>query len=258
MWIDTHAHLAGLCENEFLSVLQSAKTAGVGGVINIATDLEESKIVIEQAKLQTPVKTFAVIGIAVPESSIFSEMDGWVEKIENLAKNKEVIAIGETGIDFAGKSDYPPIEKQIAVFEKQIEIAKKLNKPLVVHSRMAEEKVLETVLSAGLKNVLFHCFTGTAETAKKITDSGFYISFSGIATFKKSGLEEAVKAVPSDKILVETDAPWLAPEPFRGKPNEPAFVKYVGEKVAQIRGIESGKLAEITRINAEKFFGVQF
>ena len=258
MWIDTHAHLAQLCENEYLKVLETAKNAGVGGVINIATDIEESKIVIEQAKLHSPVKTFAVVGIAVPESAIFCENFDWADEIENLAKNELVVAIGETGIDYAGKNDYPCVEKQIVVFEKQIEIAKKLNKPLVVHSRMADEKVLDIMLSSGLKKVLFHCFTGTAESAKKITGAGFYISFSGIATFKKSGLDEAVKSVPQAQILIETDAPWLAPEPFRGKPNEPSFVRFVGEKIAQIRGIESEKLAEITKNNAENFFEVKF
>jgi len=258
MWIDTHAHLAQLCESEYLKVLQSAKNAGVGGVINIATDIEEGKTVIEQAKLHSPVKTFAVVGIAVPESAIFCENFDWATEIENLAKNENVVAIGETGIDCAGKDDYPSLEKQIVVFEKQIEIAKKLNKPLVVHSRMAEEKVLERCVSAGLEKVLFHCFTGNAENVKKITNAGFYISFSGIATFKKNGLNDAIKAVPQERILIETDAPWLAPEPFRGKPNEPSFVRFVGEKIAEIRGIETDKLAEITKNNAEKFFEVKF
>lgn len=258
MWIDTHAHLSELCESEFLQTLENAKNAGIDGVINIGTNPDENKTVIRQTKLKTPIKTFAVIGIAVSESADFCDNFDWVSQIETLAKDESVVAIGETGIDFAGKDDYPPVEKQLIVFKKHIEIAKKLNEPLVVHSRMADEDALKICLSAGLEKVLFHCFTGSAETAKKITDAGYYISFSGIATFKKGGLNDAIKAVPLNQILIETDSPWLAPVPFRGKKNEPANVRLVGEKLAEIREIENEKFAEITKNNAEKFFSVKF
>jgi len=258
MWIDTHAHLAELGDSEFLQVLDNAKNSGVCGIINIGTNIDESKTAIKQTKINTPIKTFAVVGVAVPESANFCEKFEWAYELENLAKDELVVAIGETGLDFAGKEDYPPVEKQIIVFEKHIEIAKKLNKPLVIHSRMAEEKVLEMLTSAGIKKAVFHCFTGNAEVAKKIIDAGFFVSFSGIATFKKGSLDEAAKYVPQDRILVETDAPWLAPVPFRGKTNEPAFVRFVGEKIAQIRGVENEKFADIVKNNAENFFGIKF
>lgn len=258
MWIDTHAHLAELCESEFLLNLDNAKNAGVGGIINIGTNITESKNAIKQAKIIAPVKTFAVVGIAVPESFDYCGNFEWVAELENLAKDESVVAIGETGLDFAGKEDYPPIETQRTVFEKHIEIAKKLNKPIVIHSRMAEEKVLEMLISAGIKKAVFHCFTGNAETAKKITDAGFFVSFSGIVTFKRGVLDETVKSVLQDRIFVETDAPWLAPVPFRGKTNEPANVKIVGEKIASILEIDAEKLAEQTKNNTEKFFDVKF
>jgi TatD DNase family protein len=258
MWVDSHAHLSQISKNDFLKQLNSAMIAGVSGIINIGTNIEESQTAIERAGIESPVKTFAAIGICVPESGGFVENFDWVERLQNLAKSPNVVAIGETGIDGAKKDGYPPLEKQIPVFKKQIELAKKLDKPLIVHSRMQDEEALEMCVSAGVKSVLFHCFTGTARCAKNILQAGYFISFSGIVTFAKSGLDETVKAVDLDKMLVETDAPWLAPAPYRGKQNEPAHVSLVGEKIAQIRGIDKEILAKITKENSEKFFGVAF
>jgi len=258
MWIDTHAHLADISDAEFMKKLESAKSAGVAGVINIGTDLAESKTVVERSFWDTPVKTFAVAGICVPESANFADDGEWIKILEETASSKNVVAIGETGIDGAEKNGYPPIEKQMVVFEKQIDLAKKLNKPVVVHSRMLDEKAFEICVSAGVEKALFHCFTGNKETAKKICDRGYFVSFSGIATFKNGGLDDAIKAVNIDQMLIETDSPWLAPEPHRGKRNEPAFVSFVGEKMAGILNVDKEKFADITQKNAEKFFKVAF
>ena len=258
MWIDTHAHLADVREDVFLQKINSAKSAGVAGIINIATNINEAKIAVERTFLNTPIKTFAVIGVCVPESGNFYDKDGWIEELENLSLSKNVVAIGETGIDGSQKNGYSSFDNQMIVFEKQIALAKKINKPLVVHSRMLDEKAFEICVSAGLEKALFHCFTGTAEIAKKITDKGYFVSFSGITTFKNAELDDTVKAVPIERLLVETDSPWLAPEPFRGKQNEPAFVRFVGEKIARICEMSSEKLAEITQKNAENFFNVSF
>ena len=258
MWIDTHAHLADVSDAEFMKKLESAKNANVAGVINIGTDLTESKTVVERSFWNTPIKTFAVVGICVPESANFADDGEWIKILEETASSKNVVAIGETGIDGAEKSAYPPIEKQMVVFEKQIDLAKKLNKPIVIHSRMLEEKAFEICVSAGMEKVLFHCFTGNKEIVKKICDRGYFVSFSGIATFKNSGLDDAIKAANIEQMLIETDSPWLAPEPYRGKRNEPAFVSFVGEKIAGILDMDKEKFAEITQRNAEKFFGVVF
>jgi len=258
MWIDTHAHLCQTNESDFFAQLERAKEAGVCGIINIGTDIEESKTAIRRAKLPTPLKTFAAIGICVPESGNFSDNFDWVDELSDLAKSPEVVAIGETGLDGAGKDGYPSIDLQLSAFKKQIELAKLHNLPLIVHSRMQDEKVLEMCISSGIKKALFHCFTGTAESAKKITDAGFYISFSGIITFAKSGLNEVIKAVPTEQILIETDAPWLAPAPFRGKPNEPSYIRFVGEKVAEIREIDEYAMAKIIKENTQNFFDIVF
>ena len=258
MWVDSHAHLSQISKNDFLKQLNSAMIAGVTGIINIGTNIEESQTAIERAGIESPVKTFAAIGVCVPESGGFVENFDWVERLQNLAKSPNVAAIGETGIDGAKKDGYPPLEIQIPVFKKQIELAKKLDKPLIVHSRMQDEEALEMCVSAGIKKALFHCFTGTVESAKKITRAGYFISFSGIVTFVKNGLDETVKSVPLDRMLIETDSPWLAPAPYRGKQNEPAYVRFVGEKIAQIYGIDKEVLAKTTKENAEKFFGIAF
>lgn len=256
MWIDTHAHLAELNDNEYLRTLESAREAGVGGVINIGTNITESHTVVEQTKIESKINTFAVVGIAVPESNTVADNFDWVKNIEELAKNPAVVGIGETGLDFAGKDDYPPKEVQLAVFEKHIDIAKRLDKPIIIHSRAAEIEAFAMLFAAGLKKVLFHCFTGNKNIAEKIVDAGYFISFSGIATFKNAGLDDAIRAVPSNQILVETDSPYLAPVPYRGKKNEPAFVKIVGEKVANIRNISPDAFAEQTTENARNFFRI--
>jgi TatD DNase family protein len=258
MWIDSHAHLSDISESEFTAQLNSAKDAKVYGIINVATNLDEGEVAIARAKMQGPIKTFAALGISVPDSGKFVENFDWIERLINLASSPEVVAIGETGIDGAGKAEYSPLDMQMTVFEKQIEIAKNLDKPLIVHSRMLEEKAVEICISAGVKKAVFHCFTGTAQAAKKITDAGYFISFSGIVTFAKSKLDDTVKATPVENLLVETDAPWLAPTPYRGKRNEPAYVGFVGEKIAQIKEIDKEILAKKIRDNAEKFFGVAF
>ena len=258
MWIDTHAHLSAFDENTYFAQLKRAKDAGIHAVINVGTNMEESRIAAERAKLKAPVKTFAAVGICVPESGNYVGDFAWADELSELAKSPEVVAIGETGLDGAGKGGYPSKEVQAVTFKKQIELAKTIKKPLIVHSRMQDEEALDLCASAGIKKALFHCFTGTAEAAKKIVNAGYYISFSGIATFAKSGLDDAIRAVPSDRLLIETDSPWLSPVPFRGKQNEPANLRFVAEKVAQVRGIEEDELAENIKDNAQNFFEVMF
>jgi len=258
MWIDSHAHLCQTDESDFFAQLERAKNAGVCGIINIGTNIEESRIAVERAKLPTPIKTFAAIGVCVPESGNFSNDLTWVEELNDLAASKEVVAIGETGLDGAKKEGYPSHDLQIFAFKKQIELAKLHNLPLIVHSRMQDEEVLELCVSSGIKKALFHCFTGTAESAKKITGAGYFVSFSGIITFAKSDLNDAIKVVPTERILIETDAPWLAPVPFRGKQNEPAYVRFTGQKIAQIRGIDENILAKTIKDNTQNFFGTAF
>ena len=177
--------------------------------------------------------------------------------IEELAGSPGVVAIGETGLDyFYMNSDK---ETQIRSFTGQIAIARRRELPIVIHVRDADKDLIGILKSEDVseKKGVIHCFTGNYETAKRYLDLGFYISFSGIVTFKKSDeLRAAAAGVPADRILIETDSPYLAPVPFRGKPNEPAYVRHVAETVAELRGLKTEELARLTSENATRLFGL--
>lgn len=187
---------------------------------------------------------------------------------EALAQNPKVVAIGETGLDYyhMPKNIEPKVVKQHQedVFRAQLVLAQELNKPVTIHSRGTEDDpngVYQDIISIlsdfyGLKGVI-HCFSGDLKTAQAFIKLGYYLSFTGIITFKNAKeLQALVKEIPLEKILVETDAPYLAPEPQRGKRNEPAFVKYIAEKIAELKGISFDKVAEVTTENAKKLFGI--
>jgi TatD DNase family protein len=177
--------------------------------------------------------------------------------LDQFAEREKVVAIGETGLDYF----YMNSEKDVQInsFVEHIRLGRKHNLPIIIHVREADEdmvQILKKERAADMPGVI-HCFTGNYDTAVKYLDLGYYISFSGIVTFKRSEeLREAAKKIPSDKILIETDSPYLAPVPHRGKPNEPSFVKYVADTLAEVRGITFDELAEITKTNAETLFRI--
>jgi len=174
-----------------------------------------------------------------------------------MAADEKVVAIGEIGLDY--HYEHSPRVIQEKVLHDFIVLAQKLNKPIVIHDRDAGDKTFEILKSHGVKKneVMIHCFTGTMDLAKKYLDLGCFISFTGIITFKKADdLREVVKIVPLDQLLIETDAPYLTPIPNRGKRNEPAFVKFVAEKIAEIKGIDFEEVAKVTTKNAKRFFGI--
>jgi len=166
-------------------------------------------------------------------------------KIIKLLENKRVIAVGEAGLDFHYNLSTP--ENQLKVFKRQINIAKEINMPLLIHSREAEKEILKTLEQMEFNlPVIFHCYTGSMEDAKEILERGYYISISGIVTFKKSDyLREIVKILPINRIFYETDSPYLSPEPFRGKLNTPLRAKIVAEKISEIRGVSVKELNSI-------------
>jgi len=177
--------------------------------------------------------------------------------IDHFAENDKVVAIGETGLDYF----YMNSEKEVQIdsFTEHIRLGKKHNLPIIIHVRNADQDMIEilTKESAADTPGVIHCFTGDYDTAKKYLDLGYYISFSGIVTYKRSEeLREAAKKIPKDKILIETDSPYLAPVPHRGKPNEPSYVKHVAETISDVRGISFDEIAEITKANAEKLFRI--
>lgn len=249
MVIDTHAHLEMI--EDVSQVIQRARDAGLERIVAVSSDLASSKRTVEIASDSQIV--FAAVGIHPHESS--GSTDEALREIEKLAKEEKVVGIGETGLDYHYM--HSPREVQIASFRKQIDIAKRLNLPLIVHVREAHDDALRVIKGENAWETMgvIHCFTGDYEAAKRYIDEGFYISFSGIITFKNSeDIREAARKIPIERMLIETDSPYLAPAPFRGKKNEPAYVKYVAEKIAELRKVSAERIEEETTTNAKNLF----
>lgn len=249
MLIDTHAHLDSL--EDLPGALARARENGIGKIIAISSDLESSRETVSISEKYGNV--FAAVGVH-PHAANTAD-SGVLNEIETLAGAGKVVAVGETGLDY----HYLKSEKdaQIKSFAAHIGIAYRADLPVVIHVRNADQdliNILKTERVSGRTGVI-HCFTGNYDTARTYIDLGFYISFSGIATFKKSEeIRDAAKKIPGDRLLIETDSPYLAPVPLRGKSNEPAYVKYVAELIAGTRGVSPGEIEEMTSENAERLF----
>ena len=257
--IDSHCHLAG---SEFSSdlpdVVARAVAAGVTGALCVLAERDAAEDEAA-ARLRTlwPVVRFAT-GIHPHNAGAFGGRvaDG-VAEVESRARALAAVAIGEIGLDY--HYDFAPRDVQQAVFRAQLELARRLEVPVIVHTREATDDTLRILAEDG-KGVrgVFHCFTGDAEMARAALDLGFYVSFAGIVTFPKAeGVREAARIVPDDRLLVETDAPYLAPAPHRGKRNEPAFVARVVDRLAEVRGAAPAELAARTTRNFDALFGGQ-
>jgi len=251
--IDSHCHLNydGLVDRQ-AEVLQSARERGVAGFLNISTRQREWDEIIAVAEREPDV--WASVGVHPHEADAHPDL-GSVALVD-VADHPRVIAIGECGLDyFYDKSDR---KAQRERFEAHIEAARQTGLPLVVHTRDAEEdtaQILETAVREGGVRGVLHCFTGSAALARKGLDLGFYVSLSGIVTFKNAqDLQETAKWLPADQMLVETDSPFLAPVPHRGQKCEPAFVADTAKFVAGLRGEDPERLAEATTANFFKLF----
>ena len=241
MLIDTHAHLDSLEGLE--DAIIRAEKENVGRIVAVSSNLASSYRTSELGEEIENVYT--AVGIHPHDASEYSE-DALAE-IAKIAKGRKVVAIGETGLDYHYMNSTE--EEQKRSFRNQIRLAKKMMLPVVVHIRDAHDDVLEIIKDEQAWETMgvIHCYTGDYETARKYLDQGFYISFSGIVTFKKSTeIQETARSIPLDKILIETDSPYLAPVPKRGKPNEPSYVRYVAEKIAELRNISIEKVEEET------------
>lgn len=252
---DTHCHLNDEKFSDDLSeVFERAKSVGVNRIVNFGDTLESSAAVIELAKKFKGM--FAGVGVHPEEISGFNENS--VEKIFELAKNKKVIAIGEIGLDYYWEKNSEMRLMQQKIFIEQLEIARQLNLPVCIHEREAHGDALKILKSEG-KNLrgVMHCYSGSLEMARELWKMGWLTGFDGPLTFKNSAkLPEIVKAVPQEMILIETDAPYLAPVPYRGKRNEPSFVVEVAKKIAEIRGETLEIVAQYTTKNAENLYRI--
>lgn len=248
--IDTHAHVNfNDFKNDSKEVIKRALDEGVW-MINVGAYGDVSEKAIEIASEYNN-GVYAAVG----------QHPGTKEEFDynyflNLAKNKKVVAIGECGLEFFHIKDVSLWEKQKEIFVKHMEVAKEVNKPIIIHCRDAHEDLLEILrMETELPSGVMHFFTGTLEQAKKCIDLGFYISFSGVITFTNV-YDEVVKNIPLEKILIETDCPYVAPVPFRGKRNEPVYVKHVAQKIAELRGVSFDEVAEQTTKNARGLFKI--
>ncbi|MCX8082312.1 MAG: TatD family hydrolase [bacterium] len=253
MYIDTHCHLNFPdFDNDREEVLREAEKEGVIAIINPGSSVEKSRSAVAISERYSDV--YANVGIHPLDVKDVSTSD--VFEIEKLAKNKKVIGIGETGLDFYYARDTE--RKQRELFIAHIDIAGKLNLPLIIHQRNSRDEVIEVCEKYKLpEKVVFHCFGGDNVMADYCKNRGFYISFTGTITFKNAvDVRTVCRDYPLDMIMAETDAPFLAPTPYRGKRNDPSKVKYIVEMIANVKGLEIKECAEIILNNSKKFFGI--
>jgi TatD DNase family protein len=249
MLVDSHCHLDFLKGN-LDTILDEAKKHGVEYILSICTNLKNFPKIIEIAKNYDNV--YATVGLH-PGEQVKNEPT--IDELVKLADDPKVVAFGETGLDYYHNLISP--EKQLERFRIHIDAADKINKPLIVHNRDASEDTVKALQDYGADKVggVMHCFSGTLRIAQQAMEMNFYISFSGIVTFKNADkLREIAKLVPLDKILLETDAPYLAPDPYRGKPNQPAYVTYVAKCIAEIKNIPYETVARQTTNNFMRLF----
>jgi TatD DNase family protein len=254
MLFDTHAHLNAEQFNEDLNeVMQRALEAGVSQIVVVGFDrptiTRAMELVEEHEFIYAAVGWHPVDAIDMTEEDLI-----WIEE---LAAHPKVVAIGEMGLDYHW--DKSPKDVQKEVFRKQIRLAKKVKLPIVIHNREATADIIDILKEEHAEEVggIMHCFSGSAETAKECINMNFYISLGGPVTFKNARKpKEVAEEIPLDRLLIETDCPYLAPHPYRGKRNEPSYVKLVAEQIAELKGISYEEVAEATTRNTRKLFGM--
>ena len=249
MLTDTHCHLFyDQLKDDLSGVLERAKEQGVGRFICVATNISDSYECLEISKAYENV--YASAGIH-PHDAKDASSD-FIDKIHQLMENDEMVAVGEMGLDYYRNHSSPEIQKK--VFRSQMQIALDIKKPVIFHNRDADSDLVSVLREFPDVNGVAHCFSSNLETAQKFLDQGYYISFSGNLTFKNSHLPNVAKKIPLDRLLVETDCPYLSPDPYRGKTNEPSRVSLVAKKLAEIHSIPIEKITEITSNNATEIF----
>lgn len=253
--IDTHCHLEmDAFDKDREDVIKRAKEAGLEAIITIGSDFEGCKGAV--ALSETYDFIYAAVGIHPHDAKdftedVFNQIKKWTS---NRSQNK-IVAIGEIGLDY--HYDHSPREIQREVFKKQLQYANEINLPVVIHSREAKKDTLKILKESNITKGIMHCFSGDMEMAEKAMAMGLYISIAGPVTFKNAAkLREIAKAIPDDYLIIETDAPYLTPEPCRGKRNEPAFIVHTARAIADIRGVSFEDMDRITTLNAKRLFNI--
>ncbi|MDO5576951.1 MAG: TatD family hydrolase [Fibrobacter sp.] len=251
MWIDSHAHLYDYPHEELVKIVNEASKEAVSIIVSTATSVKTTRDVISHCK------NFNTVWGAggVSPFDVLTQPENWQTQLSELLNHPKMVAVGEIGIDNSNPS-YPELSRQIPFFESQLQMAIDLNLPAIIHSRDIEKTAIEICKSLGVKKAVFHCFTGDMECLRKLLDYGYYVSFSGIVTFKKAPLQEQVNFAPFDRILTETDTPYLAPEPFRGNKNKPSWIPVIGKKLAQIKNVAPEIIQSCVEQNFRSLFNI--
>jgi len=251
MFVDTHCHLDFEQYNDDREqVIQRAIKNKITSIITIGIDKKTSKKAIELAEKFAII--FAAVGIHPNDSKDVDEE--MIKKIGEMAQHKKVVAIGEIGLDYY--RNYSPIDTQQKIFRRQLQLAIELELPVIVHNRNANEDIVKILIDEKAYKVsgVLHSFSGDLNTLNQALNRNFFISFTGPVTFKNTNYDMLINKTPLEQLLLETDSPFLAPVPFRGKRNEPSYLKYTAEKIAKIKNISIEELAQITSENAKNLF----
>ncbi|RLB44330.1 MAG: hydrolase TatD [Deltaproteobacteria bacterium] len=254
MWIDTHAHLdMEVFQKDLESVLKRAEDNGVEAIVTVGVDLRSSQDAVQLAN--TRPNLYAAVGLHPHEAGSFNSMT--LETLATLSQDPKVVAWGEIGLDYY--RNYSPRELQRKAFEEQLHIAIDLGLPIIIHDREAHEDILDILRKIGKRERfgVVHCYSGDMELAQQLFDMGFFISIPGTITYKNAAqIRQVAASAPINRILIETDAPFLAPVPYRGKRNEPAYVAITAQELAKLRKLNETTLAGLLRDNTKKLFGI--
>ena len=254
MFFDTHAHVNDKrFDEDRHDFISSLPQHDICAFAEVGYDVASSAKAVELAEQYE--RVYAVVGVHPADVDTLD--DAGIDTIRNLLHQPKVVALGEIGLDYHF-DDSPPREMQKDWFARQIQLAKQENMPIVVHSRDAMEDTINILRDNGACQGIIHCYSGSVESAKILLDMGFCISIAGPVTFSNAGkLTQVAQYIPDDRILIETDSPYLAPVPNRGKRNCPAYVRHVCECIAQLRGVSVEKMAEITKNNAKTVYKIK-
>ena len=252
--IDTHTHIDMMIDNKttLQDIIREMNELGVKKAVIPSVEIATQDKVIELANSDENI--FGMVGLFPSEAKTYTPE--FEARMEEYAKNnKKIVAVGEIGLDYYWDKSFVDLQKE--VFIKQIKMAKRLKLPIAVHDREAHKDCFDILKENKAERVLFHCFSGSVEFMKECVKQGWYIALGGVVTFKNAvKMKDVAREIPLDRLVLETDSPYLTPVPFRGKPNKPAYVRYVAEEIAKIREIPSEELIDITTTNAERFFEI--
>ena len=252
MFFDTHAHYDDeRFDDDRDELLAGMPDAGIATILNCASSLDSAKVSLKLADKYPFI--YASVGVHPHDSKSMS--DGTIAELENLLAHPKALAVGEIGLDYY--HDFSPRDVQQKRFREQLELARRVGKPVIIHERDAARDTLDIINDFRDLRGVFHCFSGSWETALILLDMGWYLSFTGVVTFRNARRAlEVVEKMPADRLMLETDCPYLAPEPMRGRRNSSLFLQYIAEKIAEARGIAADEVAALTMENGRRFFGI--